>query len=104
MSENNMKEEINMLEKIYNARMYDFEKKANADRKELADKLNNVTIEEIEQILQENVKEQYKKQEIINKLDELVENYEIKIAYYMEKRYKQGFIDAIHLIKECNNK
>ena len=28
---------------------------------------------------------------------------EIKMAYYMEKRYKQGFKDAMHLLKQCNN-
>ncbi len=103
MSEINLNEEINMLDKIYNTRMYDFEQNASVDRKELAEKLNNITMKEIEKILQDNLKEQYKKQEIIEKLDKLVENYEIKMAYYMEKRYKQGFIDAIHLIKECNN-
>ena len=103
MCEINFEEEINMLDRIYNTRLYDFEKNANIDRKELANKLNNVTMEEIEKILQDNLKEQYKKQEIIGKLDKLIEDYEIKIAYYMEKRYKQGFIDAIHLIKECNN-
>lgn len=103
MSEINLKEEINMLEKIYNTRLYDFEENSNMDRKELANKLNNITMEEIEQILQENIEEQYQKQEILSKLDKLVENYEIKIAYYMEKRYKQGFKDAIHLMKECED-
>ena len=104
MNEIDVEEKINMLDRIYNTRMYDFEQNANIDRKELAEKLNNVTMEEIEKILQDSLKEQYKKQEIIGKLDKLVENYEIKMAYYMEKRYKQGFIDAIHLIKECDNK
>ena len=63
MNEFNLNEEMNMLDKIYNTRMYDFEQSANIDRKELANKLNNVTMEEIEKILQENLKEQYKKQE-----------------------------------------
>lgn len=103
MSEININEEIDMLDKIYNMRMYDFEQKADIDRKELANKLNHITMEEIEQILQQDIEEQYKKQEILNKLDKLIENYEIKMAYYMEKRYKQGFKDAMHLLKQCDN-
>ena len=104
MNDINIKEEINMLDKIYNTRLDDFELEANIDRKKLAERLNNVTMEEIEEILQQNIKEQYKKQEVFNKLDKLVENYEIKMAYYMEKRYKQGFKDAIELLKECEEK
>lgn len=97
-----MKESINMLDKIYEARQYDFEKRANIDRKELAKKLNHVTIEEVEAVIQENIEEQYKKQELMEKLDKLVENYEIKMAYYMEKGYKQGFKDGVNLLKQCS--
>ena len=97
-----IKEEMNMLDKIYIARQYDFEEQANKDRQKLANKLNNITIEEVEAVIQENIEEQYKKQELIEKLDKLVENYEIKMAYYMEKGYKQGFKDGINLFKQCS--
>jgi len=104
MSDINFKEGMNILDKIYNARQYDFEQKANLERKELANKLNHVTIEEIEKIIHENIEEQHKKQELIDKLDKLIENYEIKMAYYMERRYKQGFKDGVNLLKQCEEK
>lgn len=96
-----MEIELNVLEKLYNARQCDFEQRANAERRELASKLNGVTLEEMEKAIIEAVKEQEKKQEVLEKLDKLVENYEIKMAYYMEERYKQGFKDGVNLIKEC---
>ena len=97
-------EELDMLDKIYNARQQDFERRANMDRQILADKLNNITIEEVEGVIKENIEEQYKKQELMEKLDKLVENYEIKMAYYMEKGYKQGFKDGVNLLKQCDGK
>ena len=97
-----MEIELKELEKIYNARQCDFEKRANIERKELASKLNEVTLEEMEKITIETIKEQEKRQEVLEKLDQLVENYEIKMAYYMEERYKQGFKDGVNLMKECN--
>ena len=96
------KDELKKKEKIYNARQCDFEKRANIERKELASKLNEVTLEEMEKITIETIKEQEKRQEVLEKLDQLVENYEIKMAYYMEERYKQGFKDGVNLMKECN--
>ena len=104
MNEFDIKENIYILDKIYTARQYDFEKNANIDRKELADKLNHITIEEVEAVIQKNIEEQYKKQELMEKLDKLVENYEIKMAYYMEKGYKQGFKDGVNLLKQCQEK
>jgi len=97
-----IKESMNMLDKIYEARQYDFEKRADIARKELAEKLNNITIEEVEKMIKENIEEQYRKQELMEKLDKLVENYEIKMAYYMEQGYKQGFKDGVNLLKQCS--
>lgn len=102
MNDFNIKENLDMLDKIYTARQYDFENRANIDRKELADKLNQITIEEVEDVIQKNIEEEYKKQELMEKLDKLVENYEIKMAYYMEKGYKQGFKDGVNLLKQCS--
>ena len=104
MNNFDIKENIDMLDKIYTARQYDFEKSANIDRKELANKLNHITIEEVEDVIQKNIEAQYKKQELMEKLDKLVENYEIKMAYYMEKGYKQGFKDGVNLLKQCQEK
>lgn len=96
-----MKENSDMLDRIYTVRQYDFEKKANIDREELSKKLNGITIEEIKEIIQENKGEHCKKRELVEKLEKLIENYEIKMAYYMEQRYKQGFRDGINLLRQC---
>ena len=58
MNEFDIKENIDILDKIYTARQYDFEKNANIDRKELADKLNHITIEEVEAVIQKNRRKQ----------------------------------------------
>ena len=101
MEKFNMKEDCDILDKIYTVRQYDFEEKSNIDKEELSKKLNEITIEKIKSIIQENIEEQAQKQELIEKLDKLIENYEIKMAYYMEQRYKQGFKDVINLLKQC---
>lgn len=95
-------ENLDMLDKIYAARQYDFESKASIDRKELENKLNHITIDEVEAVIQQKIKEEDNRQELIEKLDKLVENYEIKMAYYMEKGYKQGFKDGVNLLKQCS--
>ena len=102
MKDLDIKENMDMLDKIYNARQYDLENRASIDRKELAEKLNHITIDEVQSLIRENIQEQYKQQELIEKLDKLIENYEIKMAYYMEKGYKQGFKDGVNLIKQCS--
>lgn len=101
MSDSKTIESSDMLGKIYNARQEDFKQKANCDRKELEDRLKDTTIDEIKGLIEKNVTEYSVKQEILEKLEQLIENYEIKTAYYMEKRYKQGFKDGMNLLKQC---
>ncbi len=118
---------LDMLEKIYLIREQDMENESNNDRKVLKEKLNGTRIEEIKELIInkieniENIKDRKLKKEndaeikenyviteesnevkeIINKLELLIENYELQIAYYSEKNYKQGFKDAICLYTQC---
>lgn len=101
MEENQFSQKLDILSKIYEARQYDFEKLASVERKEIKDKLNDVTIEELQAVIEANISEKNKCREIEEKLEQLTENYEIKMAFYMEKRYKQGFKDGICLLKQC---
>lgn len=101
MEVNKEEKSIDMLDKIYCARQEDFEKEASVDRKKLLDKLNNITQEELEKIIEEKWQDDEIRKKFLKDLDGLVENYEIKMAYYMEKMYKQGFKDAINLWKMC---
>ncbi len=94
----NMSEKLNMLDKIYSFRELDFEEESSKDRKEIAKKLNDATLEEMEKAIKENIKEQSQREQVLQILEKLIENYEIQTAYYMEKRYKQGFKDAMNLL------
>ena len=44
------------------------------------------------------------KKELINKMELLIENYEIKMANCLESGYKQGFKDPVNLMQECVKK
>ena len=91
--------EIDMLDKIYTIRQYDFEEEIKKCKQQLKNKLNSVTMEEVQNTIKTGIQENQK--EILKKLEQLIENYEIKMAYYMEQRYKQGFKDAINLMRRC---
>lgn len=93
--------ENNILDKIYYMRQYEFEEETLQDRKYLMNKLHDVSQNDIEKVIKDEWKE---KKKIINMLNQLIENYEIKIGYYEEKRYKQGFKDGMNLYKICNQK
>lgn len=101
------KKELDMLEKIYSIREEDLELGNKQDRKILKQELNEVNIQEIEDIINnkldiidksDNINE---KKEVICKIEKLIENYEIQIAYYSKKNYKQGFKDAFLLYSQC---
>ena len=92
---------LDMLDKIYLTRQEELESESHQDREILKQKLNNIKIEEIEEIIKNNSNENSTTKEIINKIEMLIENYELQIDYYNEKNYKQGFKDAICLYTQC---
>ncbi len=91
---------IDMLEKIYEIRQEDFEVESSKDREYLNQILNEVKVEKIEEKINEVLNKEEAKN-IIKTIELLVENYEIQIAYYSKKNYKQGFKDAICLYTQC---
>ena len=103
MKENAMNEKVDMLAKIYEIRQCDFEELSSMEREEIKEKISHITIEEIQEIIEKNIAEQSIIEDLSEKLDKLIEDYEIKMAFYMEKRYKQGFQDAIRLIHQCES-
>lgn len=102
-----MKHKLDMLDKIYNMREEELELENKQDRKNLNGKLNEVKLEEIEEIIKNKLDKIDKntnineREEIIKKIEQLIENYEIQIAYYSEKNYKRGFKDAFLLYSQC---
>ena len=105
--EEQMKQKLDMLDKIYNMREEDLELENKQDREELKAKLNEVKLEEIEEIIKKKLDKIDKnsnineKEELLQKIEQLIENYEIQIAYYSEKNYKRGFKDAFLLYSQC---
>ncbi len=98
--EKNINKRPDMLNKIYEFRQEDLETENSKDREALSEILNEVKLEEIENKINELLNGKETKY-IIQKLELLIENYEIQIAYYSQKNYKQGFKDAICLCTQC---
>lgn len=92
-----MKEE-NIIDTFFNIRQDEFLEEMGED----IDILRPVLKQENKKELQENINEipnEYEelKTKLKNGIDDLISNYEIKMAYYHKKYYKQGFKDAVML-------
>ena len=64
-------------------------------------KLNDVTIKEIQNLIEKNLESSTEKRKVLNDLELLIENYEMKMSNFMENSYKQGVKDAFDLFLEC---
>ena len=95
-----LSENDTMLDELYNIK----EEKIGRNIKELKNKLNNVSQEQIQKLIEKSVENIDDRNKILKDLDLLLENYEIKMALYMEEGYKQGFKDAFKLVMECIEK
>ena len=86
MDKINFNKKDEMIEKIYCMR----EESIGIIDDTLKEKLNNITLDELEELINKNVVNVEKKDGIIKSLELLIENYEIKMASYMKKGYEQG--------------
>jgi len=92
---------IDILSKIYDARQEELQEQDSMDRSILKNELNGIELEKIEETIKNLNEDISVKKEVIKDIQKLVEDYEIKIAYYSEKNYKVGFKDAFSLCKQC---
>ena len=60
----------------------------------IKDKIKNINTKEI-------IENSGKQKEINKMLENIEENYNIKIGEYVKEFYKQGFIDGINLMLNC---
>ena len=95
---------IDMLGKIYDARQEEIQAEDKDDRVILKNELNGIELEKIEEIIKNLNEDISVKEKVIKDIQKLVEDYEIKIAYYSEKNYKIGFKDAFSLCKQCEKR
>ena len=100
MDNTNLTENLDMLNKIYGAREEELGKLSN----DLKEKLNDITVEEVQDLIEKNLESSKEKEKVLNDLDLLIENYEMKMSNFMEKSYKQEFKDAFDLFLECTRK
>ena len=98
MEGENLSKYDTILNKLYNIR----EEKIGRNINELKSKLNNVSQEQLQNLIEKSIENVDNRDKILKNLDLLLENYEMKMALYMEEGYKQGFKDAFELVMECN--
>lgn len=105
MSQMNKKNsDVDMLGKIYDARLEELQEENKMDRMELKDELNGVKLEKIEETIKSLNEDISVKEKVIKDIQKLVEDYELQIAYYSEKNYKIGFKDAFSLWRQCGKR
>lgn len=70
----------------------------------LKDRLKNIDRKEIDELISTIPEEKADiKQELTNSIDNLIADYNIIVAYYNKKYYKQGYIDATNLNEKIND-
>lgn len=92
---------VDMLGKIYDVRQEELQEESSMDRTILKNELNGIELEKIEETIKSLNNDINSKEKVIKDIQKLVEDYEIKIAYFSEKNYKIGFKDAFSLCKQC---
>lgn len=85
-----------IIEIIYQAEEKILDKKIKEADKKIKDKIKIINIEKV-------VENTNKENEIKKMIEDIEENYNIKIGEYTKEFYKQGVIDGINLMLNCLN-
>lgn len=95
-----MEKDISMIDEFFHYREEKFIDEIEKDMNLLSSKLKDIKREEIIGLVN-NIPEENDvlKERLINSIDNLVADYNIAMAYYNKKYYKQGFLDASQVIK-----
>ena len=88
------KKERDIIELIYQAEEKVLDEKIKQANKKVKDKIKDINLEEI-------LGETANQKKISKMLDQIEENYSIKITQYNKEFYRQGFVDGIHLMINC---
>ena len=92
-------EEYKLIDKLFEIREEDGIKDIQNDMSYLKNRVKGIKREQIESLIsgvpQEN------KEKILSNIDNLVADYNIMLAYYNKKYYKQGFEDALEIGRRC---
>lgn len=95
-------EEYNIIDKLYNLREEDSIMNVQTDIITLKNKIKGIKKEEITKLIN-NISQENKeiKEKLTHSIDNLVADYNIMLAYYNKKYYKQGFEDALEIERKC---
>ena len=100
-----MEKEYSLLDKVFSYREEEFLEEIDNDMKSLKDRLKCIDKKEIKDIISSIPKENVElKEKLENGIDNLIADYNILVAYYNKKFYKQGFNDAVMLNCKCKEK
>lgn len=83
-----------IIEIIYQAEEKELDGIIKKSDEKIKDKIRNINTKEI-------IENSDNQKEIIKMLENIEENYNIKIGEYVKEFYKQGFIDGINLMLNC---
>lgn len=98
-----MEKEYNLLDRFFSYREEEFLEEIDDDIKSLKNRLKCIDKKEIKNIIEDIPKENVElKEKLENGIDNLIADYNVLVAYYNKKFYKQGFNDAIMLNCKCN--
>lgn len=99
-----MEKEYTILDRFFYDREEELAEDIETDALCLKDKLKNVRQEDMVHVIETLPQEfQEIKIKMLLQLDDLIANYNVKIAYYNKKYYKQGFKDAVALENSCRD-
>ena len=83
-----------IIEIIYQAEEKELDGIIKKSDEKIKDKIKTINTKEI-------IENSNNQKEIIKMLENIEENYNIKIGEYVKEFYKQGFIDGINLMLNC---
>lgn len=97
-----MEKEYNLLDRFFSYREEEFLDEIDNDIKVLKERLKDIDKKEIKNIISSIPEENAElKEKLGDSIDNLVADYNILVAYYNKKFYKQGFNDAVMLNCKC---
>lgn len=96
-----MEKKSNIVDKFFQYREEKFIDEIEEDINLLSNKIKDIKRRELTELVDSIPKENFVlKEKLINSIDNLIVDYNIMLAYYNKKYYKQGFEDAVCLEKE----
>jgi len=97
--------DYNLLDKFFEFREEESLDNIQNDMSILKNRVKDIKRNEISKLIESIPDENGKlKENLANSIENLVADYNVMLAYYNKKYYKQGFEDAAFLGRECNIK